>query len=365
MAWTSDGKWLESVADNLSRPFMLYADLQEVASRGRLVRLGTSCDEILTRHDYPLAVASLLGEMLALGALLATTIKFEGVFTIQAKGDGAISLMVADISTDPEASEPITHLRAYAQFDREKLGLELAKQDSPSPPSGSNPSSAHQSNEPISKPTSKLSGSSISQNYLHLLGAGYLAFTVDQAVSKERYQGIVELSGESLADCAMHYFEQSEQLATEIVLASGKTAQGWRAGGILLQVIPEEGGIEPFSPPASEGYAPLSEAAEEGYDDYWEMAKFFLHSCTASELLDRDLAADDLLYRLFHQLQVRTLPSRRLIAACRCNEARVKGLLALFPKSEREEMAVDGMIALNCEFCNRTYQIARNDLEMD
>src|SRR5579859_395761 len=175
------------LADDLIRPFQIDAH----ALRGRLVRLGPVFDRVVDQHGYPEPVAVMLGEAMALAALLAGALKYEGIFTLQTKGDGPITLMVADVASSGA-------VRGYAQFDPAAL-------------------------ERVTAP-----GNSVPR----LLGGGYLAFTVDQGEHTERYQGIVELAGATLAECAHHYFRQSEQVQAGIKLAVGRLAEGgaWRAG---------------------------------------------------------------------------------------------------------------------------------------
>ena len=141
--------------------------------RGRLVRLGPLADALLVRHDHHPVVTALVGQALALAAALSTALKFQGSFSVQAKGDGPVKLLLADCT---DAGE----LRGYAQVDRERLDTLLAVE--PTPPAGG------------------------------LLGKGFLAFTVDPGAGEERHQGIVALQGLTLADMALHYFETSEQL---------------------------------------------------------------------------------------------------------------------------------------------------------
>src|SRR5260370_8277589 len=80
------------IPDDLVQPFQI-----EVSSlRGRLARLGPVVDTILTRHAYPDAVAAMLGEAIALAVVLAGALKYDGVFTLQTKGDGPLHPVVAD-----------------------------------------------------------------------------------------------------------------------------------------------------------------------------------------------------------------------------------------------------------------------------
>ncbi|HEX5930225.1 MAG TPA: Hsp33 family molecular chaperone HslO, partial [Methyloceanibacter sp.] len=187
--------------DDLILPFQ--AEHAEVV--GRLVKLGPVVDTILSRHAYPEPVSQLLGEAVALTALLGAALKFEGKFILQASTDGAVDLLVADYQV-PGA------LRGYARFSAERLAAL---------PAGG-----------------------------RLLGSGHLAMTIDRGPDTERYQGVVPLEGESLAQAADTYFRQSEQLPTFIKLAvarhyragHGERPLTWRAGGLLVQKLTRQGG---------------------------------------------------------------------------------------------------------------------------
>jgi molecular chaperone Hsp33 len=185
--------------DDFVRSFRLEA----AGVRGRHVRLGRAIDTVLTQHDYPEPVSRLLGELIALAALLSSTIKYDGIFTVQTRGDGPLRMMVADVTSAGA-------LRGYADFDADALAVLPRDEEGGSVP--------------------------------RLLGAGHLAFTVDQGPETERYQGIVALEGASLSDCAHNYFRQSEQIATAIRISADLTADGWRAGALMLQREPSHGG---------------------------------------------------------------------------------------------------------------------------
>ena len=246
--------------DDLVQPFQIEA----THLRGRMVRLGPALDEILARHAYPDVVAKFLGETMTLAVLLSSMLKYEGIFTLQTKGDGPIKLMVADVTS-------VGDVRAYAQFDEEELRKAGDDVDIAPAPA--------------------------------LLGKGHIAFTVDQGQHTDRYQGIVELYGKTLADCVQHYFRQSEQIDTGLTVAVDRNDQGhWRAGGIMLQRLPEQ----------QPGIAPqLSSDAEDG----WRRAMVLMASTTADELLAPDLRANDLLFRLFHEDGVRVWPRRTCASA--------------------------------------------------
>jgi molecular chaperone Hsp33 len=294
--------------DDLVQPFQI----EPFALRGRLVRLGPLIDEILTRHAYPDPVAEMLGEAIALAVALAGALKYDGVFTLQTKGDGPIRLIVADVTTDGA-------VRGYAQVDHARLAAMA------SPVSGSVP---------------------------RLLGAGYLALTVDQGEHTDRYQGIVELQGPTLAHCVHHYFRQSEQVeaALKVAVARRPDAAGiprWRAGAIMIQRLPRES----FTLEA------------ETEDEAWRRAAILMSSSTSAELVDPALAPEALLFRLFHEDGVRAHAPHRLAARCRCSTRRVETMLRALQPEDLEDMKVDGRITVTCEFCGRVYPFDERALE--
>lgn len=292
--------------------FVLPFALENQPIRGRLVRLGPLAREIVGRHAYPPAVAGLLAELMTLAALLGDSLKFDGIFSLQTKGEGPVRLMVADVTSAGD-------IRAYAQFDPDSVVRATGAADAPSLP--------------------------------HLTGPGYLAFTVDQGPDTDRYQGIVELAGESLVDCIHHYFRQSEQIRTAIVMADQPDANGERqTAAIMLQRMPA---------PADAGRAP-----EEDIDDEnWRRAVLLLSTVTRSELSDRDLSPADLLFRLFHEEGVRVFDRRPLQARCRCSRERVERTLAQLAHDELVELIEDDRLVVTCEFCNRRYPFDRSEID--
>ena len=282
------------------RPFQIEA----LGIRGRAVRLTAVADEIIRKHAYPGPVARLLAEMLAISATLAAALKYDDVFTLQTKGDGPVKLMVVDVTSAGA-------MRGYAQFNAEAVAA--LPQDASLP---------------------------------RLLGAGYLAFTVDQGEDTDRYQGIVELTGADLVECVQHYFQQSEQIKASFKLAASRHNGHWRAGVIMLQRLP----------------AGESEVAAEAADETWRHAVTLLASCTSQELLDQDLPIDDLLYRLFHEDGVRVFKGHAPRAQCRCSRQRVSSVLRSLPQDELKELEVDGALEVTCEFCNSKYRFTLADL---
>ncbi len=291
------------VEADLVQPFMLESS----GIRGDLVRLGAVADHVISRHAYPDPLAALLGEMLALAAMLSSMMKYDGVFTLQTKGEGPVGLMVVDMTTKG-------HLRGYAGFDADRLAATLARRGA-APDDG-----------PPGVP--------------EFLGQGHLAFTVDQGPHTERYQGIVELSGSTLANCLQHYFRQSEQIQTGLIVAAGQAAGAWRSAGLILQRIPDE----------SAG------AGAEPDEDAWRRAMLLQASCTDAELLDPALPVNDLLYRLFHEEGVRVFRRRPLVARCRCSRRRLVDTLRAMPRAQVEDLKIDGKVVVTCEFCDRRYR---------
>lgn len=276
--------------------------------RGRVVRLGKLADALLTRHDNHPAVTALAGQTLALVAALASALKFRGWFSLQAKGDGPVGMLLADC-TDAGA------LRGYARANAEKLAALLAVDPAPSAAA--------------------------------LLGTGYLAFTVDQGLEKDRYQGIVQMQGASLADMALHYFASSEQLSASVRLACLPTQDGWRAAALVLERVAEGAGAD------------LDQAAQ---DDSWQTALALAATVTDAELLDDTLPAEHLIWRLFHGEGVQADRPRALAYGCRCSRQHLAGILEGFSAADLDHMAEDGDITMTCEFCNLDFRFARGDV---
>jgi molecular chaperone Hsp33 len=295
------------IPDDLVQPFQI----EPFALRGRLVRLGPALDTILTQHAYPAPVATMLGEAITLAVALAGALKYEGVFTLQTKGDGPIKMMVADVTTAGA-------MRGYAQFDAARLDAGPATLG------------------PVPR----------------LLGAGYLALTVDQGEHTERYQGIVELQGSMLAQCVHHYFRQSEQVGAALKVAVAQVpddggAPRWRAGALMIQRLPREA----FT------------LERETEDDAWRRAAIFMSSSTSAELIDPALAPERLLFRLFHEDGVRAYAPHALAAKCRCSRQRVETVLRALTPDEIADMKIDGKIIVTCEFCSAVYHFDEEALD--
>ena len=280
--------------------------LDERPVRGRLVRLGPLADALLSRHDYQPAIAQLSGEAMALTAGLAAALKFEGSFSLQAKGDGPVSLFLADC-TNAGA------LRGYAKVNRERLaGLEAL-------------------------------------NAATLLGKGYLAFTCDQGPDMDRYQGIVAIEGETLTDMTGEYFRNSEQLDTYVKLACAETPNGWRASALLMERVAGAGWLD-------------QQMDQEQQQEAWQTATILARTISNDELLDDALSGEQLLHRLFHAEGLRLDRPKPLSYGCRCSRERLLNVLGGFSTDDLDHMADEGIITMTCEFCNYDFRFDRNAL---
>ena len=294
--------------------------LDKLDTRGRSVRLGDALDTILSRHNYPAPVARLLGEAVVLAGLIGSSLKFEGRFIMQTQTDGPVNLIVVDFDA-PDG------LRGYARFDHDAL-VKAAETGKTAPG--------------------------------ELLGKGHLAMTIDQGPDTERYQGIVALEGESLEEVAHTYFMQSEQIPTMVRLAvaefrqKGDQRPHWRAGGILIQHLPEHGlGVKADLP--GDGSA-ANDDPDFVEPDGWTEAKTLLATLADVELADPDLSPERLLFRLYHETGVRVFTPAPLVERCTCSADRIEAMLAVsFTDEDREDMAVDGEIEVVCEFCSTAY----------
>ena len=313
----SDALIIEAPLNDIIQPFQLESsDL-----RGRFVRIGAVLDDVLGPHGYPNPVAHLVAEMMTLSLLLSTMLKFEGIFTLQAQGDGPVSMLVADVTSAGV-------VRGCASFDKERL-------------------------QHAREQLSALKADESAQNHLaQYLGKGHIAFTVDQGIENGRYQGIVDLKGSSLIDCVQHYFQQSEQIGTGIKMAVGLRDEKWSAGAIMLQHMPEEGGN------AKAG------KENQGEDD-WRRAMILMDTCTDDELLSPSLHGHELLVRLFHEEGVRIFDHINVSTACRCDEGRVRNVLFSMPNDDLEHIAKDGVISMVCEFCSTAYEYELKKLLKD
>lgn len=292
--------YVSAAPDDLIQPFLIESS----GLRGRLIRMGPVIDDVVSRHGYPAPVQSLMAEFVALAAALSAALKFDGVFSLQAKGNGPVGLMTADVTSEGG-------VRAYAS-----VGDDI-------------PSAAEVGGSPVPR----------------LLGAGYLAFTVDQGPHTELYQGIVELQGATLIECVHHYFRQSDQFSAALKLAASRDSEGaWRAGALMIQRLPED----------------ELDILKEEMEDAWRRATILLGSCSSGELTSEAVTPHQVLFRLFHEDGVRVFDTQALRFACRCSRGRAEGIINMLSDDEIEEYKVDSAISIKCEFCN-TEQVFDED----
>ena len=279
-------------------------------ARGRITRLGPVLNEILSAHAYPDPIERLLAEALTLTALLGSTLKQDGgQMTLQAQTQGGIvKLLVCDYKKG--------ELRGYVQFDAERLAQ-----------LGKNPS------------------------VYALFNRGHLAITFDQETTKERYQGIVPLDGDTIAQAAESYFLQSEQIPSLVRIGLGRDADGKRiAGGIFLQHLPEgEVGRERL-------HTRLDHPE-------WEHVAALGSTMGADELADPTLPLQTLVWRLFNEeSEVRILADTELSRGCRCDPDYIAQVLGKFPEAERASMADEnGIISVDCAFCSKQFPVSAAD----
>lgn len=292
--------------------------LEQTSLRGRIIRFGPALNKILNAHDYPKPVSHLVAETATLSLLLSSMLKYEGIFTLQAQGDGPVAMVVADVTHGG-------HVRACASFSEERINA---------------------AREMLKALKTTESGQN---NLAQLLGKGYLAFTVDKAHNVDRYQGIVERQGSSMIACVQHYFQQSEQIGTGLKIAVGQRDGQWRAGGIMLQHMPEEG----RNPESGMGNL---------VEDDWRRTMILMDSCTEDELLDSDLHSNTLLMRLFHEEGVRVFTPQDIKAQCRCSREKVETILRMMPEDDVEYLRQEDKVVLTCEFCSTPYSFRNEDV---
>jgi molecular chaperone Hsp33 len=306
---------------------VLPFEVKDLGVRGRVVRLAGSINDILGRHEYPRSVSALLAEAVALAAMLGSSLKFDGKLILQTRTDGPVDLLVADFAVPGK-------VRAYAHYDADKVAA-MEKEGHP--------------------------GSK------ELLGDGTLVLTIDQGPDMDRYQGIVALDGTNLSEAANTYFQQSEQLPTDIRLAAGPVVsrgdagvEQWRAGGILIQHLPRDGGSAQL--PVHSGDVPEGAEEEEFEEnDDWVRARVFLATVEDHELLDPTLSPEELLYRLYHEDGVTVYDPHAIERYCQCSRERIADIIGQFTPEEVDEMAIDGAISATCEFCSAVYDFKLTD----
>lgn len=300
--------------------FVLPFDIAKAGVRGRFVRLDSASAQALEAHALPEPAARVAGESLALAALLGSALKLDGRLTVQTKSSGPLDIVTADYygssptQGDDDGAQP-RGVRGYARLDAERFaGLDDAA-------------------------------------FAKLAGEGALAITIEPKRGGQTYQGIVSLSPDGLAASAETYFEQSEQLPTVIRLAAaplfvaGEKHPRWQAAGLMLQMTPE-----------------ASKAPNRSEDD-WNRLSILARTVEDLELVDTNLAPETVLWRLFHEDEVRVQPAEPVAFRCDCDAGRITQILRGYKPEERAGLAdEDGVIRARCEFCGTTHEITPDAL---
>jgi len=284
--------------------FTASFQIEDRPIRGRAVRMGPdSLTPILARHDYPENLARILGEAVALAALVGSSLKFDGRILVQAEGDGPVRMLVGEYTTNGG-------VRGYARYD-EEAWANLDRLNKGKPP-----------------------------HMPQLFGrSGRLGLILLQDnPNLQPYQGIVPLNKGTLAQCAEDYYNMSEQVPSRIRLSVEPVEGGdWVCGGMMIQRIAGD-----------ENRGDTQEA--------WREAEALFATLTPGELSDPGLPMTDLLFRLFHEQGVRLEDSRAVDDRCTCNEERLRHTLRGMPEeSLRDLVEPDGTLAIDCQFCNRHY----------
>jgi molecular chaperone Hsp33 len=276
--------------------------LEKHPIRGHAVRLGRAWLQLREHQDYPPAVQALLGEAVGAVVLLAATLKFNGTLTLQLQGQGLVKLLVAQCTHDFK-------VRA------------MARHDAPAAQDGGG-----------------------SAGFRALAGEGQIIVTVEATDRASSYQGVVPISGDSLAECLEAYFIQSEQLPTRVRLASAAGV----VSGMLVQRIPGEGGKQGVDPAALESA--------------WMKVDHAMLELTPTALIEDDI--EQRLVRMFGDDAVRVFSGHEVKFECRCSRERVANVLRSLGVDEvRSVIAEQGAVTVTCEFCQRPYKFDAIDVE--
>ena len=282
------------------------------AYQGRLIRMSSVLDTIIGKHCYPRPVAAVVAESTVLAAMLASTLKYEGLFTLQTQSNGAVSMVVVDVTSEGK-------IRACASFDEEHL----------------------KQNQELRKTSGEIEAAP------HLMGKGHLAFTVDQGSNTELYQGIVDLQGKNLTECALRYFKQSEQIDTDLKLflqAPEGESGSWLAAGIMLQKMPLKGG---------------NESSPEEMEEAWNEAKVFMESLTQDEVFDAELTSEQLLH---HANNLSISKCKNYSFGCRCSREKLLQTLSTFSEDDINAMLENNKVTATCHFCSEKYVFDKGEL---
>lgn len=272
---------------------------ENISIRGELTQLNKSWQSIIENHDYPPVVRDVLAQMLVAGVLLAATLKFKGRITLQIQGNGMLPFVVAECSSEHA-------IRGLAHYNQDIKDANLKT----------------------------------------LVGDGQLAITLETENTGERYQSIVELVGDSVADAIEHYLETSEQLSTHLWLSANNET----AAGLLIQKLPPESvDDENFNQVQLD-------------QDGWNRIEQLSATIREEELLSLD--AQEIIHRLYHEEDVRVFDFDPVFFRCSCSKERVASMLKNLGQEEIQAMIAEkDIISISCEFCNHPYDFDAVDAE--
>lgn len=278
--------------------------------RGRIVRLDKLFADIFAHSEYPDDIAAAVAESTVLGVTFASLMKYDGLFTLQMQGNGAVSLLVTDVTSQGK-------VRSCAKYDAVAFKrLQKHKEE----------------DEILAAP--------------HWLGQGSMIFTVDQGKHSELYQGMVELRGKNMEECALRYFKQSEQIDTHLRLFTQKKDSGWQAAAVLIQKMPTAADADDYR--------------QEKIQELWNEDKILTDSLQKEEIFNLDL--QEVLFRLYHEHDVRVVSEREYVFGCRCNREKLLDTLSSMSETDIKDMIEDGKITATCNFCGRVYSFDPSEL---
>lgn len=315
--------------DDTILPFQL--DRSDI--RGRVARLDGTLNQVLEQHDYPAMVQSLVADAALLTALIGQTIKLRWKLSLQIRGDGPIRLIATDYFAPTEGGKP-AELRAYASFDSDSLPEDY-------------------------------------KDPFPLIGKGFFAVLIDQGSGTEPYQGVTPLVGSSIADCAATYFAQSEQLPTQFALAAALSTEPgreteWRAGGVMLQLMPKASPFVATEPEAEDGLVRQNDLLGEEDGENWNRAVTLMETVELSELIGPHVGPDLLLHRLFHEEAPRVYDPQPIRFGCTCGPEKVVQTMSIYSAKDIEKMTnQDGLVTADCQFCGAHYEFDPKRLGFD
>jgi molecular chaperone Hsp33 len=306
--------------DDTVLPFQLDAS----GIRGRVARLDGVLDQVLKQHAYPPVIEALVAETALLTALIGQAIKLRWKLSLQVRGKGAARLIATDYYGPTREGEP-ARIRAYASYDADRL-------------------------EATANPFSQI-------------GEGYFAVMIDQGEGMLPYQGFTPISGGSLSACAETYFAQSEQIPTRFQVAFGRSSEPgraphWRAGGVMLQHMPMDGGVAADQGSGEGGLLTHADILSGAESDNWTRANLLLDTVETLEMIGPSVTQTDLLVRLFHEEGPRVFDAQPVRFGCSCSEAKVRNTMSIYSQKDIAQMTTDrGVVTADCQFCGAHYEM--------